>query len=64
MKLINERLNFYIKKFNLEVDLAKDISMKKLNKKTLNKNPLFMNSNFKFVNTNFVSSLIKRLQND
>ena len=63
IKLINERLNFYIKKFNLEVDLAKDISMKKLNKKTLYSNPLFETSNFKYVNLNFDSSLIKRLKN-
>ena len=62
IKLIKKRLNFYIEKFDLEVDLAKDMSMKKLNKKTLNTNPLFKISNFKFVNTNFDSSLIKRLQ--
>ncbi|WP_020169489.1 FAD-binding oxidoreductase [Candidatus Pelagibacter communis] len=62
IKLIKTRLNFYIEKFDLEVDLAKDMSMKKLNKKTLNTNSLFKISNFKFVNINFDSSLIKRLQ--
>jgi len=62
IKLIKTRLNFYIEKFDLEVDLAKDMSMKKLNKKTLNTNSLFKISNFKFVNINFDSSLIKRFQ--
>ena len=63
-KLISDRLNLYIKKFNLEVDLAKDVSMKKLNKKTLNLNPVFKTSNLKYININFESKLFKRLQNE
>lgn len=63
-KLINDRLNLYIKKFNLEVDLAKDIAMKKLNKKTLNLNPLFKTSNLKYTNVNFDSNLMRRLHNE
>ena len=63
-ELINDRLNHYINKFNIEVDLAKDASMKKLNKKTLNLNPLFKTSNLKYANLNFDSNLIRRLQNE
>lgn len=54
-------INNFSQKYNLEVELSKDISLKKINKKTLLNNKIFDKKNRKYWNKNFNSKFYERL---
>ena len=60
---INKFINDIVIKLDLDVELSKDISLSKLNKKTLINNPIFNEKNIKYFNKNYKSHIFKRLLN-
>jgi len=60
--IIKKIINYHVNKFDLEVELSKDISLSKLNNKTFKANPIFDKKNNKYFFDNFNSKLIERLK--
>lgn len=60
-KKIKKFINYLVKKYDLEVELSKDIVLNKLNNSTLNKNDIFNQNNKIYFNKNFNSNIFKRL---
>ena len=58
---IKKILNYHIKKFDIDVNLSKDIILNKLNKKTLDSNPIFNIKMKKFFMKSYISNLFDRL---
>ena len=58
---IKKILNYHIKKFDIDVNLSKDIILNNLNKKTLNSNPIFNAKMKKFFMKSYISNLFDRL---
>ena len=58
---INNFINDFVNKYKLEVELSKDISLKKINKMTLKHNEIFNNSNKRFFFKNFSSNIFERI---
>lgn len=61
LKLIKNVINKTINKYNLEVNLSKDILLNKLNNKTMLSNKIFSPNNKKFLMKTNTSNLIERL---
>jgi len=59
--LIKRFINKLVSKYDLEVELSKDIALYSLNPKTLKNNEVFMQQNIKYINKNFKSRIFKRL---
>ena len=58
---INNFINDFVNKYKLEVELSKDISLKKINKMTLKHNEIFNNRNKRFFFKNFSSNIFERI---
>ena len=63
MKKIVKILNDFVNKYNLQVNLSKDIILKSLNNKTYLKNQIFVRKNSKYLMKNKTSKILERLNN-
>ena len=58
---INKFINEFVNKYQLEVELSKDISLKKINMITLKHNQIFNNKNQRYFIKNFNSNIFERI---
>ncbi len=63
IKKIVKILNDFVNKYNLQVNLSKDIILKNLNNKTHLKNQIFVKKNSKYLMKNKTSKMLERLNN-
>ena len=62
IKKIQEIVSYAVNKFNLDVNLSKDMVLKKLNKKTLKSNQIFNPKMSKYFMKNYISNLFDRIK--
>ncbi len=63
MKKITKILNDFVKKYNLQVNLSKDIILEKLNNKTYLTNKIFMKKYSRYLMKNKTSKILERFNN-
>ena len=56
-------VNDFVNKYNLQVNLSKDIVLKSLNNKNYLKNQIFVRKNSKYLMKNKTSKILERLNN-
>tara|TARA_B100000427_G_C15517178_1_gene598717 strand:+ start:89 stop:1366 length:1278 start_codon:yes stop_codon:yes gene_type:complete len=61
-KNIQKIVNYTVNRFDIDVNLSKDIILKKINKKTLNSNPVFNPKMKKYFIKNYISNLFDRIK--
>lgn len=59
---IKQALNNFINKFNLNVNLSKDLILEKLNNKIINSNPILKKKNYSFLSKTHTSLMMQRIR--
>ena len=62
IKKIQKIVHYAVNKFNLDVNLSKDMVLKKLNKKTLKSNQIFNPKMNKYFMKTYISNLFDRIK--